>query len=142
MVVMPGQQWKQVNASIIEDFRANAGACTGYLEGHPLLLVTATGARSGESRTTPLTYHEIDGRLFVAASAGGAPSPPAWYFNVRANPRVVVEHGSDRFEADMLQLEPAERDKLWEQIAREEPRFAEYQEGLERTIPLLVVAPA
>ncbi len=142
MVVMDAEQWIPFNAKVIEEFRANGGRCGGYLEGNPLVLVTATGARSGEPRTIPLTFHELDGRIFVAASAGGAPEAPAWYHNRRANPRVVVELGRERFDADIRQLESVERDAIWARIASGEPRFAEYQESVERVIPLLEIVRA
>ncbi|HVA59156.1 MAG TPA: nitroreductase/quinone reductase family protein [Mycobacteriales bacterium] len=49
-------------------------------------LLSTTGARSGQPRTTPLQFVEDGPRLLLVASAGGAPADPAWAHTLRANP--------------------------------------------------------
>jgi F420H(2)-dependent quinone reductase len=65
------------NRQTIEAFRANGGKVGGMWEGRPLLLLTTTGAKSGQLRTTPTMYLPDGDRLLVFASKGGAPTNPA-----------------------------------------------------------------
>ena len=87
------------NRQIIEEFRANQGQVGGQFAGAPLLLLTTTGARSGQPRTSPMMYLDADGRRYVFASKAGAPTNPDWYHNLKANPTVTVEVGTDELRA-------------------------------------------
>ncbi|WP_255429972.1 nitroreductase/quinone reductase family protein [Streptomonospora sp. PA3] len=129
------------NQSVIEEFRANRGRVGGMFEGARLLLLTTTGARSGERRTVPLAYHPDGERTVVVASAGGAPGHPAWFHNLRANPRVTVENGVFTMEADAVVLEGAERDELFARIAETDPAWNEYAAQAGRTIPVVALVP-
>src|ERR1700761_9334506 len=82
------------NKNIVDEFRANAGKVTGQFANADLLLLTTTGAKSGERRVSPLAYFRIDGRLVIIGSFAGAPVNPAWVHNLRANPRAHIEVGS------------------------------------------------
>ena len=124
------------NAGIIEEFRANEGKCGGMFEGNPMLLMTMTGAKSGRQLTSPLTYHPDGDDYIVMASAGGDPKHPAWYFNLVANPDVVLEVGTERFDATAVQTEGAERTRVFEAMSEAMPRFGEYQAGVQREIPI------
>src|SRR6266550_4073935 len=87
------------NEGVIEDFRTHHGQITkGPFAGRSLLLLTTRGAKTGHERTNPLAYTRDGDRIFVIASKGGAPTNPDWYRNLRANPRVTVELGPERFE--------------------------------------------
>lgn len=138
--VTPGDM-KDFNTSIIEEFRTNDGKVGGPFEGAPMIVLTTTGAKSGEPRTTPLVSYQEDGRLFVMASMGGAPTHPAWYHNVKANPGLKVElqtpDGIDEFEAEAEELPREERDPLYERVGQVMPNFAEYQQNTERIIPVI-----
>ncbi len=132
------------NQQVIEEFRAHGGRVGGMFEGADLLLLTTRGARSGRDHTTPVVYVRDGARLLVFASNGGADRHPAWYHNVRAAPRVLVEIGTpegtiDRFEAEAVPAEGAERDRLYAEQARRDPAFAAYQAGTARTIPVVVL---
>jgi deazaflavin-dependent oxidoreductase (nitroreductase family) len=131
------------NRKIIEEFRANEGVVGGPFEGAPMLLLTHTGAKSGTARTTPL-MHARDGEHYVIfGSKAGAPTNPDWYHNVKANPRVTVEVGTETFEADAEVLDSGpERDRLYGDMASAMPQFREYQEGTERVIPVIVLTRA
>src|SRR6266700_5885662 len=100
------------NRQVIEEFRANRGKVGGMWEGRPLLLLTTTGAKSGERRTTPTMYLRDGGRLLVFASKGGAPTHPAWYHNLLAHPEVTVELGTETFKARAVPVTGAERVRL------------------------------
>ncbi|MGH2614045.1 MAG: nitroreductase family deazaflavin-dependent oxidoreductase, partial [Thermomicrobiales bacterium] len=115
------------NQQIIEEFRANEGKVGGMFAGAPMMLLTTTGAKSGQPRTAPLVYTTDNGRMVVIGSKGGAPTNPDWYHNVRANPEVTVEVGTDRFPARASVPEGEERQRLFAQMAAQMPGFADYQ---------------
>ena len=125
------------NTKIIEEFRANEGRVGAPFEGAPMVLLTTTGARSGKPHTTPLVPLLEDGRVYVFASMGGAPKHPAWFFNVRANPHVTVEQGTEKYEGDARILEGKERDEVYGRQAALRPPFAEYQQKTTRRIPVV-----
>ncbi|ORV91620.1 deazaflavin-dependent nitroreductase [Mycobacterium interjectum] len=130
------------NTSIIDEFRANDGKVGGQFEGANLLLLTTTGAKSGQPRVNPLAYFRIDGRLIIIGSFAGAPVSPAWVHNLRANPAAHVEVGTDAFDVTARELPSAERDVLFEKVAAASPGFAEYQSKTSRVIPLFELQPA
>ena len=127
------------NEKIIDEFRANGGKVGGPFEGAPLLLLHTTGAKTGRTRVKPLAYRRDGDRLVVFGTKGGAPTNPEWYYNVQANPRVTVEVGSDRFEADATVASPDERDRIWRLQTRDVPLFADYQQKTDRTIPVVIL---
>jgi deazaflavin-dependent oxidoreductase (nitroreductase family) len=130
------------NAGIIEEFRANGGKVGGRFEGRPLLLLHHHGAKSGAERVNPLAYQALaDGSLAVFGSRGGSPRNPDWYYNVRANPEVIVEVGTSRMEAKARVAEGEEREQIWEKQKREMPGFADYEKRTEREIPVIVLDP-
>jgi deazaflavin-dependent oxidoreductase (nitroreductase family) len=127
------------NAQIIQEFRDNAGVVGGYFEGKPMVLVTHTGAKSGVERTTPLVCSTDGDRVVVIASMGGAPTNPAWYHNMVANPTVTVELGTETFTASAVEVTGDERQRLYDQQTAIMPQFAEYATKTTRTIPVLVL---
>lgn len=124
------------NQTIIEQYRANGGKVDFPL---PLLLLTTTGAKSSRPHTAPVAYSRDGDRLVIAASKGGAPSNPAWYHNLLANPIVTVELGTERFQARATLIEGAERERLYAQHAAQMPVFAEYPHKTTRQIPVIVL---
>src|SRR5581483_1395810 len=100
------------NRRMIDEFRANNGKAGAPFPGMPMVLLTTTGRRTGRPHITPLVPLEDGGRLYVFGSMGGAPRHPAWYLNLRDTPRVTVEHGTDKFEADARIVEGEERDRI------------------------------
>ncbi len=102
------------NRQTIEAFRANGGKVGGMWEGRPLLLLTTTGAKSGQRRTNPVMYMRDGDRLLVFASKGGAPTNPDWYHNLLAHPEVTAEVGGETYDAIATPLTGEERDQLSE----------------------------
>jgi deazaflavin-dependent oxidoreductase (nitroreductase family) len=127
------------NASIIEEFRANDGKVGGMFEGATLALLTTTGARTGQPRTSPVGWVAVDGETVVVASAGGSPANPAWYHNLRAHPQVTVEVGTETFPADAHVTVGSERAELWEKVVAVAPGFGDYQKATTREIPVVVL---
>ncbi len=127
------------NRALIAEFRANGGTVTGPFEHAPLLLLTTTGAKSGLPRTSPVVYTTDGDRLVVIASMGGAPTHPAWYHNLVANPTVTVELPGEQFEARAVPAQDDERARLYRAQADLMPTFDEYQQKTNREIPVVVL---
>ena len=129
------------NAKIIEEFHANEGRVGGPVEGMPLLLLHHTGAKSGKSRINPLAYQADGGRYVIFASKAGAPTNPDWYYNLKAQPNVKIEVGTDTIEAVASAASGEERERLFRTQAERMPQFADYEEKTERVIPVIVLTP-
>lgn len=127
------------NRQTIEAFRANGGKVGGMWEGRPLLLLTTTGAKSGQRRTRPVMYLRDGDRLLVFASKGGAPSSPDWYHNLVVHPQVTVEVGNETYEATATVISGQERDRLYAKQAQLYPQFGEYQAKTTRQIPVIAL---
>ncbi|MGH2633179.1 MAG: nitroreductase family deazaflavin-dependent oxidoreductase [Tepidiformaceae bacterium] len=138
---MPVPDVNDFNTQIINEFRANAGETFGVFKGRNLLLLTTTGAKSGQSRTTPLVYSKDGDRLVIIASKGGAPTHPAWYHNISAHPEVTLEVGTEKFNARASAVEGPERDRLYARQAAEMPAFSDYEKKTTRRIPVVVLTP-
>jgi len=97
------------NDGVIAEFRSNGGKVGGYFKGSPMILLTTTGAKSGQARVSPLVYTTDAGRIVIVASNGGSDRHPSWYYNVIANPQTTVEVGNETFQANAVVTDPAER---------------------------------
>lgn len=127
------------NQQIITEFRANGGKVGGPFAGGHLLLLTTTGARSGQPRTIPLGYATDGNRIVIIASYNGAPSHPDWYHNLVANPTATVEMGTEKFQARAMVIEGEERERLWNRLAEQMPFLVEHQRKTTRQIPLVAL---
>ena len=128
------------NQEIIEEFRANGGKVGGWFEGAPMLLLHTTGAKSGLPRVNPLMYQQVGDDLAVFASKAGAPTNPDWYYNLRVNPNVEIELGTETIPVTALVADDDERDRLWEIQKERYPTFAEYEKtAAGRTIPVVLL---
>ena len=129
----------EFNRKIIEEFRANAGIVGGNFKGAPMVLLTTTGAKSGNEMTTPLVYMADGPRFVIFASKAGAPTNPAWYHNLVANPNPTIEVGAEKFVAEAAVAQGEERETLYNRQAGRMPAFAEYQSKTTRTIPVVIL---
>lgn len=130
------------NTKIIEEFRANDGKVGGPFQGAPLLLLHTTGAKSGREHVTPVMYRAVTGGYAVFASKAGAPSNPAWYHNLVANPSVQAEIGTQTLRLTARVADDVEREPIWSAHKREYPGFQEYEEKTSRQIPVVILEPA
>jgi deazaflavin-dependent oxidoreductase (nitroreductase family) len=136
----PRTAYAAMTAALIADFRAHHGEVTaGPFAGRRLLLLTTTGAMSGQPRLAPLVYTLDGDRYVVVASKGGAPSHPAWYLNLVANPAVTVEVGGETFPARAVVTGGAERERLFAAHAAANPTFTDYQRRTTRVLPVVVL---
>jgi deazaflavin-dependent oxidoreductase (nitroreductase family) len=126
---------KTFNGDVVEEFRANDGKVGGPVTGEVVLLTT-TGAKSGQPRLSPLVYFTIDDRMLVAGSFGGAPVDPAWVHNLRANSKAYVEVGTESYDVTARELPLDERNALYDKVVELMPVFGEYQAKTSRVIPL------
>ena len=129
------------NAQIIEEFRANQGVVGGPFEGATLLLLHHVGARSGKDRINPLVYNRDGDRYVVFASKAGAPTNPDWYHNLKANPNVTIEVGTDTIDVAASEASGDERERLFSAQVERSPQFGEYQSKTDRVIPVIVLTP-
>lgn len=132
---------KAFNKTITDEFRANDGKVSGQFEGADLLLLTTTGAKSGQPRLSPLAYFRIDDKLLILGSFAGADINPAWVHNLRANPSARVEIANESSDVTARELPAAERDELFPKITAVAPGFAEYQAKTTRVIPVFELQP-
>ena len=127
------------NQKVIEEFRANEGKVGGRFENATLLLLNTIAAKSGEKRINPMMTVKDGEGFIVVASNGGAPTHPAWYHNLVANPDVTVEVGTEVFDAVATVSEEPERSRLFAKMVAISPFFAEYEQKTDRVIPVILV---
>jgi deazaflavin-dependent oxidoreductase (nitroreductase family) len=131
-----GVLWGQEH---VDRYRATDGEEGHDWRGAHTLLLTTTGRRSGEPRTTPLVYGRSGDDLLLVPSNGGSRRPPDWYLNLRANPEVEVQLKADRFRARARNATPEETPEMWATVTTEWPPYDEYQRRTEREIPVVVL---
>ena len=128
------------NTKVIEEFRANEGHVGGPLAGTPLILIHHIGAKSGIERVSPLACSpQGDVRFAIVASNGGSPAHPDWYYNLRANPRVNVEVGTQTFTVLTDELDYTARAELWPKLVAESAAVSEFQARTTRQIPVFML---
>lgn len=123
----------------VDRYRATDGEEGHDWRGTQTLLLTTTGRKSGQLRTTPLIYGRDGDSLMIVASKGGSDEPPAWYLNLSTNPEVEVQVKGDRFKARARTADAAEKPALWEKMVAEWPSYDEYQQKTDREIPVVVL---
>lgn len=134
---MDAKKALEFNARNIAEFRSNGGKLGGPFEGAPVLLLTTTGAKSGQPRTSPMMYLPEGDQIFVFASNEGKDNHPSWYHNLRANPSATVEIGTETFPVTATEITGAEHDRLYAIQSERYPGFAEYRERTDRVIPVI-----
>jgi len=122
-------------------FRATDGRIGGRLVGSPVLLLVATGRKSGRRRTTPLLYLQDGDRYVIVASNGGAAKHPVWWLNLRANPEATVEVGGRKVHVRATEARGEEKARLWEELVRMYPSYESYQKRTDREIPVILLEP-
>jgi deazaflavin-dependent oxidoreductase (nitroreductase family) len=109
------------------------------LQGKPVILLSTIGAKTGKLRKTPLMRVEHDGQYAIVASLGGAPKNPVWYHNVKANPRVELQDGTESHDYQAREVFGDEKTTWWERCVQAWPDYANYQKKTERQIPVFVL---
>ena len=126
------------NAEVIAEFRANNGVVKApYDNPPPMLLLHTIGAKSGREHIVPMRALPDGDTLYVFASAHGSARNPDWYYNLIANPEIIIEQGSETIPVRATELIGAERAAIFARQAARFVTFAEYERRLSRTIPVI-----
>lgn len=139
--------WQNVDYSLLgEDhvrrYRETGGEVGYEWNGAPALLLTTTGRRSGEKRTSPLIFGRDGDDYLVVASVGGMPSHPAWYLNLEADPHATIQVKDEIIEVTARTAGPDEKPRLWAIVNEVWPNYEAYQSRTDRVIPVVVLTPA
>jgi deazaflavin-dependent oxidoreductase (nitroreductase family) len=128
---------EEMNQGVIADFRANAGQVGGQHASLDIILLHHIGARSGQTRVTPLAYIRDGADMVIVGSTGGSPRHPAWYWNLKAQPHVTVEVGTETVEVIAGEVADEEHARLWGMVTEAIPVMAEYQNQTTRRLPII-----
>jgi len=132
--------WNDFNRRLIEDMRGHGGRPTsGPFVSRHVLILTTVGSKTGKTRETPLAYTRDGAAYVIVASKGGAPTHPAWFHNLVANPEVTVEVLGDRFMAIAHVADGDEYERLYKSHADELPTFWDYRRKTSRKIPVIAL---
>ena len=130
-----------MNKPVIEEFRANNGKVGGNFEGAALVLITTTGAKTGQPRTVPLVHTRDGDRVIIIASFGGAEQHPPWFLNLAKTPEVRVDlPDGESWDGTATVLSEPERTEQFAKMAGVMPFFNEYQAKTDRVIPVIALA--
>lgn len=122
-------------------YRRTNGKWGGKLLWFPAALLTTTGRKSGQARTTATLYLQDGERVVMPASYGGRSSNPAWYLNLKSDPKVRVQVRAHVREMIARDATDDERRLYWRQLTRIYPPYKGYQDAADRRIPLVVCEP-
>ncbi len=126
----------------IRAYRETGGE-TGYIwNGVPTLLLTSTGRRTGEKRTSALIFARDGSDYLIVASLAGAPKHPQWYLNLQANPDAEIQVKDQTLAVVARTASADEKPRLWKIVADVWPNYDVYQTRTDREIPVVVLTPA
>jgi deazaflavin-dependent oxidoreductase (nitroreductase family) len=125
----------------VEMIEATGDTRSVDIMGLPVVLLTMRGAKTGGIRKVPLMRVEHEGVYAAVASMGGAPTHPQWYANLRANPTLTVQDGTESWDAVAREISGEEREQWWQRCVAAFPNYAQYQTKTERIIPVLLLEP-
>jgi len=127
--------------NLIADIRANGRPTSGYFEGRRVMVLTTTGRKSGQPRSSVVTYSRDGDDYIVVGSKSGEPEDPWWFTNLVADPVVTIETDGQIIQASATVVEGADRDALWDRHVAEHQQFAEYPSKTDRIIPIARLKP-
>jgi deazaflavin-dependent oxidoreductase (nitroreductase family) len=138
--------WQNVDYSLLGDehvrvYRESDGEAGYFWNGAPTLLLTTTGRKSGEPRTSPLIFARDGDDYLIVASVGGMPKHPAWYHNLRADPNASIQVKGDRFDVVAREASAEEKPRLWAIVNEVWPNYETYQSRTERVISVFILTP-
>jgi deazaflavin-dependent oxidoreductase (nitroreductase family) len=122
-------------------YRLTSGKFAGQVQGLRVLLLTTTGRKTGQVRTTPLGHFEQEGGYVIIASNAGFDAHPAWFHNLKSNPQATIQVGDKRLEVSAEIAGPDKRPQLWARLIELAPGYADYAKKTSREIPLVILRP-
>ncbi len=125
----------------IRRYLATNGEDGHLMNGFPCLVLTTVGKQSGEQRQAAVIYGQHGKSFVIIASKGGSDTPPAWFVNLEASGHGHIQVKADKMAVTMRIAEGAEREQLWDMMAKIFPPYLEYQQKTARRIPVVVLDP-
>jgi deazaflavin-dependent oxidoreductase (nitroreductase family) len=122
-------------------YQRTDGKFGGKIQGLPVLLLTTTGRKTGKKRTTPLGYFEYDGSYVISASYAGLDVNPAWFHNLKSDPKVALQIQDKYLPALAQPAEPTLRKQLWDKLVELSPHYGAYEKRTTREIPMVLLRP-
>jgi deazaflavin-dependent oxidoreductase (nitroreductase family) len=129
--------WKYFSKVHKMAYRLSNGRIGSRMAGVDVALVSITGRKTGQVRTTPIACYSHGDSVAVSASNNGLDRHPMWYLNLKVNPEVIVQFKSDRYKAEAVELVGEERGNLWQTVIEINPLQAKHQKHTSRVIPLV-----
>ena len=106
-----------------------------------VLLLRTIGRKSGKNYTTSLSFYRDGDVYLVVASNWGKENHPDWFYNLMQHPRTTIQVEATSITVDAHQAQGAEYTRLWELVTRQNRQYLQYQKGLERQIPIMILTP-
>ena len=141
-MIMPDVGVKLSGRSQARLYKWTGGRLGGKWAGKPVLILTTTGRRSGEQRSTVVLYGRDDDRLVVIGSNTGSERPPAWALNLLADPHAEVQVGRKRQQVTAVVADDSERARLWQLMSDAYDGFEMYTTQTARDFKVFVLEPA
>ena len=145
-IVVGGPDWMQTHIDLYlktdgaeghyVDFRPAGGS-----EKTPCLLLKTKGRKSGEAKLLPLIYGRDGERVILVASKGGAPTHPAWFLNLEADPTVEIQIVDKKYRGVAHVVTGPEHDRLYAMMSKVYPPYIDYQAKTDRRIPVVAIDP-
>jgi len=131
--------WSQLNKTVIEEFRANGGRVARFGD-LPIVILHTIGARTGNLLEVPLITILDGDEMLLFGTAAGSPNHPSWYYNLRANPEIEIEYGTEKFATRIVQLSEEDAHARIEAVARTSEQLVQYLESAApRVIPVFSI---
>jgi deazaflavin-dependent oxidoreductase (nitroreductase family) len=124
-----------------EVYRRTGGKIGGQVGKTTMMLLTTTGRKSGEPRTTPLNCMPDGDRYLAVASYGGDDRDPQWFKNLQANPEATIQVGADTIPVRASVATPEEKKTLWPKVVAAYKGYEGYQRKTDRLIPVVILTP-
>jgi deazaflavin-dependent oxidoreductase (nitroreductase family) len=122
-------------------YRLTKGRATiaGPMAALPVIILTTTGARSGETRTSPLNAVPLGDDLALLGTNFGTGRTPGWAFNLRSHPEASLEYNGRSFAVIAREATPAEYEDVFAAATRVYPGYAGYRARATNVVPVFVL---
>lgn len=132
---------RAITAVHTQVYRRTGGKLGGKVGSTTMGLLTTTGRRSGQPRTTPLNIMVDGDRFLLVASYGGDDRDPQWFKNLQANPEATVQLGAKSFPVRATVASEEEKKGLWPKVVAAYKGYEGYQRNTSRDIPVVILTP-
>jgi F420H(2)-dependent quinone reductase len=122
-------------------YRWTSGIIGGRMFGNRILLLTTTGRKTGQSRTTPVGYLTDGDAIIIVGGAAGAAKHPDWWLNLQSSPEAQVQVGRRRLRVSATRALLEEQQRLWARYPAQYALFASMQKRASREIPVVMLRP-